>query len=69
MARHQVTKNLSESTEITMTHLTFYADCLRPVEPRTESTVVQTLLAAGGNQIMKLNGRYVRFQRTTSIDA
>ena len=64
-----MTKNLSESTEITMTHLTFYADCLRPVEPRTESSIVQILLAAGGNQTMKFNGRYVKFQRTISRDA
>ena len=40
-------------------HLDTYADCLRQVEPRTESRAVRSLLIMGGSRIKKLHGRYV----------
>ena len=36
VAGHQVIRNLSEPSELTMMHLDTYADYLRQVEPRTE---------------------------------
>ena len=38
VAGHQVIRNLSEPSEFTLMHLDTYADYLRQVEPRTEST-------------------------------
>ena len=40
-------------------HLVLYADYLRQVEPRTESSAVRALLTTGGPQTKKLHGRDV----------
>ena len=40
VAGHQRIRNLSEPSEFTMMHLDTYADCLRQIEPRTESRAV-----------------------------
>ena len=45
---HQVIRNLSEPSEFIMMHLDTYADYLRQVEPRTESSAVRALLTSGG---------------------
>ena len=59
VAGHQVIRNLSEPSELTLMHLDTYADYLRQVEPRTESRAVRALLTTGGPHIKKLHGRYV----------
>ena len=48
VAGHQMIRNLSEPSEFTMRHLDTYADCLREVEPRTESKAVRALFTTGG---------------------
>ena len=59
VAEHQVIRNLSEPSEITLMHLDTYADCLTQVEPRTESRAVRVLLTTCASRIKKLHGRYV----------
>ena len=59
VAGHQVIRNLSEPSEITLLHLDTYSDYLRQVEPRTESRAVRALLLTGGPRMKKLHGRYV----------
>ena len=59
VAGHQVVRDLSETSEITLMQLDTYADYLRQVEPRTESRAVRSLLTTGGPRIKKLHGRYV----------
>ena len=48
IAGHQMIRSLSEPPEFTMMHLDTYADYLRQVEPRTESSAVRALLTTGG---------------------
>ena len=48
VVRHQVIRNLSEPSELTLMHLDTYADYLRQVEPRTESRAVRAILTTGG---------------------
>ena len=48
VAGHQMIRSLSEPSEFTMMHLDTYADYLRQVEPRTESSAVRALLTTGG---------------------
>ena len=59
VAGHQVIRNLSEPSEITLMHLDTYAEYLRQLEPRTESRTVRALLTTGGPRTKKLHGRYV----------
>ena len=59
VAGHQVNRNLSEPSAFTMMHLDTCADCLRQLEPRTESRAAEALLTTGGPRIKKLRGRYV----------
>ena len=56
VAEHQVIRNLSEPSEFTLMHLDTYADYLRQVEPRTESSAVQALLTTGGHRIRNFTG-------------
>ena len=56
IAGHQVIRNLSEPSEITLMHLDTYADYLRQVESRA----VRTLLTTGGPRIKNFHGRYVK---------
>ena len=51
VAGHQVIGILSEPSEFTLMHLDTYADYLRQVEPRTESSAVRALLTTGGPRI------------------
>ena len=51
VAGHQVIRNLSEPSELTLMHLDTYADYLRHVEPRTESRAVRALLITDMNPI------------------
>ena len=53
VAGHQVIRNLSEPSELTLMHLDTYAVYLRQVEPRTESRAVRALLTTGGPPIKK----------------
>ena len=59
VAGHQVIRNPSEPSEFTMMHLDTYADYLRQVEPRTESSAVRALVTTGGPRTKKLHGRCV----------
>ena len=59
VAGHQVIRNPSEPSEFTMMHLDTYADYLRQLEPRTESSAVRALLTTGGHRTKKLHERYV----------
>ena len=72
VAGHQVTSNLSEPSEFTLMHLDTYADYLRQVKPRTESSAVQAFITTGGPRMKKLHGRYVevygRYQVMFNVD-
>ena len=59
VAGHQVIRNLSEPSEFTLMHLDTNADCLRQVEPRTESRAVRALLTTGGPRMKNFHGRYL----------
>ena len=48
VAGHQVVKNLSEPSEITLVHLEIYADYLGEKDPNLESKAVRALLTTGG---------------------
>ena len=67
VAGHQVIRNLSEPSEFTLMHLDTYADYLRQVEPRTESTAVRALLTTAGPRIKKLHRRYVKVYRPYQV--
>ena len=72
VAGYQVIRNLSEPSEFTLMHLDLYADYLRQVEPRTESSAVQALLTTGGPRTKKLHGRdveaYGPYQMMLNVD-
>ena len=59
VAGHQVVKNLSEPSAITMVHLDIYADCLREKDPKLDSRTVQALLTTGGPRLMRVDGHYI----------
>ena len=59
VAGHQVVKNLSEPSEITLAHLDIYADYLREKDPKLDSRVVRALLTTGGPRLMKVDGHYI----------
>ena len=59
VAGHQVVKNLSEPSEITLVHLDLYADYLREKEPKVDSRPVRALLTTGGPKLMKVEGHYI----------
>ena len=44
VAGHQVVKNLSEPSEVTLVHLDIYADYLREKDPKLDSRAVRALL-------------------------
>ena len=72
VAGYQVIRNLSELSEFTLMHLVLYADYLRQVEPRTESSAVRALLTTGGPQTKKLHWRdvedYGPYQMMLNVD-
>ena len=59
VAGHQVVKNLSEPSEITLVHLDIYADYLREKIPKLDSRAVQALLTTGGLRLMRVDGHYI----------
>ena len=60
VAGHQVVKNLSEPSEITLVHLDIYADYLREKDPKLDSRAVQSLLTTGGPRLMRVDGHYIK---------
>ena len=59
VAGHQVVKNLSEPSEITLFHLDIYADYLREKDPKLDSRAVRALLTTGGQRLMRVDGHYI----------
>ena len=59
VAGHQVVKNLSEPSEITLVHLDIYADYLREKDPKLDSRAVRALLTTGGPRPMRVDGHYI----------
>ena len=59
VAGHQVVKNLSEPSEITLVHLDIYADYLRENDPKLDSRAVRALLTTGGPRLMRVDGHYI----------
>ena len=59
VAGHQVVKNLSEPSEITLVHLDIYADYLREKDPKLDSRAVRALLTTGGPKLMRVDGHYI----------
>ena len=59
VAGHQVVKNLSEPSEITLVHLDIYADYLREKDPKLDSRAVRALLMTGGPRLMRVDGHYI----------
>ena len=53
---HQVVKNLSEPSAITLVHLDIYADYLREKDPKLDSRAVRALLTTGGPTLMRVDG-------------
>ena len=59
VAGHQVVKNLSEPSEITLVHLDIYADYLREKDPNLDSRAVRALLTTGGPRLMRVGRHYI----------
>ena len=59
VAGHQVVKNLSEPSEITLVHLDIYADYLREKDPKLDSRAVRALLTTGGPRLIRLDGQHI----------
>ena len=59
VAGHQVVKNLSEPSEITLVHLDIYADYLKEKDPKLDSRAVRALLTTGGLRLMKVDAHYI----------
>ena len=60
VAGHQVVKNLSEPSEITLVHLDIYADYLREKDPKLDSRAVRTLLTTGGPRLIKVDDHHIK---------
>ena len=59
VAGHQVVKNLSEPSEITLVHLDIYAEDLREKDPNLDSRAVRALLTTGVPRLRKVDGPYI----------
>ena len=59
VAGHQVVKNLSEPSEITLVYLDIYADYVREKDPKLDSRAVQALLTTGGPRLMRVDGHHI----------
>ena len=59
VAGHQVVKNSSEPSEITLVYLDIYADYLREKDPKLDSRAVRALLMTGGPRLMRVDGHYI----------
>ena len=67
VAGHQVVKNLSEPSEITLEHLEIYADYLREKDPKLDSRAVRALLTTGGPRLMRVDGHYIKVHGPSPI--
>ena len=67
VADHQVVKNLSEPSKITLVHLDIYADYLREKDPKLESRAVRALLTTGGPRLMKVDGHHIEVHKPYPI--
>ena len=67
VAGHQVVKNLSEPSEITLVHLDIYADYLREKDPKLDSRAVRALLTTGGPRLTRVDGRYLEVHGPCTI--
>ena len=68
VAGHQVVKNLSEPSELTLVHLDIYADYLREKDPKMDSRAVRALLRTGGPRLMRVDGHYIEVQILMNVD-
>ena len=59
VAGHQVVKNLSEPSEITLVQLDIYANYLKEKDRKLDSRVVRALLTTGGPRLMRVDGHYI----------
>ena len=59
VAGHQMVKNLSEPSEITLANPDIYADYLREKDPKLDSRAVRALLTTGGPRLMRVDGHYI----------
>ena len=57
---HEVTRNLSESSDQTIMHIDVYADCLSTVSPQTTSRAVRALLTRGSSKSVRVDNRYTK---------
>ena len=67
VAGHQVVKNLSEPSEITLVQLDIYADYLREKDPKLDSRAVRALFTTGGPRLMRVDGHYIEVHGTYPI--
>ena len=59
VAGHQVVKNSSEPSEITLVHLDISADYLREKDPKLDSRAVRALLTTGCPGLMRVDEHYI----------
>ena len=59
VAGHQVVKNSSEPSEITLVHLDISADYLREKDPKLDSRAVRALLTTGGPGLRRVDEHYI----------
>ena len=55
---HEVTRNLSEPSDQTKTHIDVYADYLSAISPQTTSRALRALLTRGGSKSVRIDNRY-----------
>ena len=60
VAGHQVVKNSSEPSEITLVHQDINADYLREKDLKLDSRAVRALLTTGGPGLMRVDGHYIK---------
>ena len=68
VAGHQVVKNLSEPSEITLVHLDIYADYLREKGPKLDSRALRALLTTGGPRLMRVDGHFIEVHGPSNVD-
>ena len=59
VAGHQVVKNSSEPSEITLVHLDIYADYLREKDPKLDSRAAPAMLTTSSPRLMRVDGHYI----------
>ena len=55
---HEVTRNLSEPSDLTIMHIDVYADCLNALNLQTTSIALRALLTRGGSKSVRVENRY-----------